>query len=188
MRLASRVSLILALAAVLLMTSRARAVVYQVDRAFSDGFSMATLTGTVSVPLGNYVIQNMAPNPFTDVSLTLTVNAVPYSLTNALTDVITGTGQFTIDATATELIFTANGNAVNPADLVFSDNLNPNAPNRYSIGSDGIPAFQIAATESGFVSSQMVQFPTVFGVAIPEPATIVLLAIATLGTGLVRRR
>jgi hypothetical protein len=178
---------LLAFFTVWLVSSRVEAVVYEVNRTFSDGFSTAMLTGTVSVPLGNYVIQNASPSPFTAVNLTLTVNAVPYSLTNALTDVITGTGQFTIDATATDLIFIASGDVANPADLVFSDNLNPNAPNRYSIGSDGIPAFQIAATESEFVSTQMVQFPDVFGVAIPEPAAGLTLLIGMAGMGSLRR-
>jgi hypothetical protein len=188
MRIAPRVLLAIALVAVLLVASSAQAVVYQVDRTFSDGFGTATLTGTVSVPLGNYVIQNMAPNPFTDVNLTLTVNAVPFSLMNALTGKISGTGQFTVDATATELIFSASGNGANPADLVFSDNFDPNAPNRYVIGSDGIPSFQTASTESGFVSVQPVPFPNVFGIAVPEPSSLVLWTLAVVGAGWMRRR
>ena len=111
--------LIFTFAAASLTASSSQAVVYEVNRTF--GIPSATLTGTVDVPLGNYVIQNETPNPFTDVNLTLTVNAFPYSLTYALTDLVDGTGQFFVDATPTTLTFsTANGDGSNPADLVFS--------------------------------------------------------------------
>ena len=175
--------LVLAFATASIVTSSAKAIVYEVDRAFST----VTLIGTVELPLGNYVIQNSAPNPFTAVNLTLTVNATPYNLTNALTGTILGTGVFTIDATPTTLTFTANGNGTNPADLVFSDNFDPLSFNRYAIGSNGSPMFETAITTSGVVSNNSLRFPTVFGNAIPEPSTITLCAVAVLGI-CVRRR
>jgi hypothetical protein len=129
----------------------------------------------VDVPVGNYLIQNAGPSPFTSVNLTLTVNATAYNLHNALTDVIYGSGQFFIDATATTLTFsTANANGANPADLVFSDNLNPAANNRYGIGYNGSPGFEVAYTVAGNAQAG-VTFPVVFGV-VPEPATAQLAA------------
>jgi hypothetical protein len=169
-----------------LVASNSLAVVYRVDRSFSSGMSTATLKGTVSLPEGYYDIQNSTPNPFTAVNLTLTVDASSYHLTHALTDVITGTGQFLIDASPTELKFVASGDAGNPADLVFSDNLNPNSFNRYSIGSNGNPEFQVAHTEEGSVFGD-VRFPDVFGTAIPEPSSIALIGVAMLVGGGRRR-
>jgi hypothetical protein len=179
--------LILALVTTSMVASSAKAVVYAVNRSFSSGIHTATLTGTVSVPEGYYDIQNTTPNPFTAVDLTLTVDATSYNLTHALTDVITGTGQFLIDASPTELRFVASGDAGNPADLVFSDNTDPFTVNRYTIGSNGNPEFQVAITDEGTVFGD-VRFPDLFGIAIPEPASISLCALAMLWPGMRRRR
>src|SRR5262245_48359240 len=97
----------------------ARAVVYNVNRSFSDGVLTANLSGTVTIPTGNYVIQNQGPSPFTNVNLLLTVNATSYNLVNTLTELIQGPGQFIINATPTTLTFSTGGSAV--ADLEFSD-------------------------------------------------------------------
>ena len=167
----------------------AAAATYDVHRFFSDGPTNATLTGTLELPLGSYTIMDRAPSPFAAVNLTLTVNGVSYSLHNALTDVIFGTGQFFIEATADSLIFnTANADGSNPADLVFSDNLDPQAHNRYAIGWNGAPGFEVAYTEAGDLAVPAT-FPTVFAV-VPEPSTMTLLATAMglLATRTVRRR
>lgn len=179
--------LVLALVTASIVASISQAAVYEVDRSFSSGLHTATLTGTVSLPVGYYDIQNGMPNPFTAVNLTLTVDATPYHLTHALTDVIYGTGQFLIDASPTDLRFVASGDATNPADLVFSDNTDPFAFNRYAIGSNGVPEFQTAITEEGIVFGD-VRFPDTFGIAIPEPVSITLYALAMLWPGLRRRR
>jgi hypothetical protein len=164
-------------AAASLVTNSSQAVVYEVNRLFTEGFSIATLTGTVDVPIGNYVIQNTTPNPFTAVDLTLTVNASTYNLTNVSTDSIYGSGQFTIDATPTTLTFNASGDISNPADLVFHGN-HPLFINRYVIGSNGFPAFEVAYTDAGTVGTTGVSFPTVFGTAVPEPSSLLLIVAA----------
>jgi hypothetical protein len=98
---------------------------YFVNRSLSDSSGdMATLVGTRSIPEGNYTLTNKPPSPFTAATLTLTVNGTPYSVNNVLTDLISGTGIFSITASPTALIFSAHGNGGNPADLVFSDQLN----------------------------------------------------------------
>ena len=99
----------------------AGAATYDVNLSFTGG-GTASLVGTVDLPLGNYTIMNGAPDPFTAVNLILTVNGTPFSLVQANTSLITGTGQFLINANASTLIFnTANANAGNPADLRFQD-------------------------------------------------------------------
>jgi hypothetical protein len=82
----------------------AAAATYDVNLSFTGG-GTASLVGTVDLPLGNYTIMNGAPNPFTAINLTLTVNGTPFSLVQADLSLITGTGQFLIDANASTLIF-----------------------------------------------------------------------------------
>jgi len=165
--------------AVLLIASSAQAQIYNVDRSITDGTSSATLIGTLDIPIGSYTIQNASASPFTSVNLTLTVNATIFVLDNALTGIITGTGQFFIDATPTTLTFsTANSDGGDPADLEFSDTTLLYANDRYVIGSNADPQFEAAYTAAGSVLSTTVTFPTVFGTAVPEPTT---LALAGLG-------
>jgi hypothetical protein len=187
MKTGSKGVIILAFLAAALLSSQAQAVVYEVNRTFSEGLLTTTLAGTVSVPLGNYVIENGAPNPFSDLNLTLTMDGDSHPLTYALTGLISGSGQFVVDATATSLVFTASGDGSNPADLVFSDSTDLMGPIRYAIGSDSDPAFE--AAYAGFdYAVAVVQFPVIFGIAIPEPASALMLVMGMLAAGTCRRR
>lgn len=155
---------------------------YLVNRSWTDGVGIASLAGTVDVPIGSYAISNGAPNPFTAVNLTLTVNGTPFSLDFADTSMIFGSGSFFIDATGSNLNFTASGNGSNPADLAFKSSVSTAL---YGIGSDGNPAFEVAYTSAGDVIGST-SWPTTFGV-VPESSS---LALAGLGAALVliRRR
>jgi len=162
------------------------AIFYDVSRSWSDGFGgTASLTGTVDVPLGSYTIMNNGPSPFTSVSLMLSVNGgAPVLLNHADTSAIFGTGQFLISATASSLIFTANGNAFNPADLNFFDATNLNS---YSIGSDADPHFQIGEIGNHDVVDLSITFPNVFGTTRSVSDTgsaLAMLSISLLGLGL----
>jgi len=185
MKESARVLLVFGFASAAILTSSAQATLYDVNRSFGG----ATLTGTVEIPIGNYVIQNAGASPFTSVSLTLKVNATSYSLVNALTGVIYGSGQFLINATPTTLTFsTANADGSNPADLVFSDTIDPFSNNRYAIGSNGDPEFEVAYTDAGSALANP-PFPTVFGTAIPEPGTLMLVGLSVVGLlAFVRRK
>jgi hypothetical protein len=177
--------------ALMLIASSAQAQIYNVDRSFTDGVNNATLIGTVEIPLGSYTIQDSSASPFSSVNLTLTVAGTPYTVDNVLTGIISGTGQFLIDATPTTLTFnTANSNASNPADLVFSDNSIVYDNDRYVIGSNGDPQFEAAYTGAGSVISTAVTYPTVFGTAaVPEPTTLALVGLSGLATFMgIRRR
>jgi hypothetical protein len=160
-----------------------QATVYYVNRSFEayPGGAVATLTGTLEIPLGNYTIQSSSASPFIDVNLTLTViwqGETSFHLVNAFTDNIYGTGQFLIDATSTALTFsTANADGGNPADLVFSDS--SIFGNRYVIGYDGSPGFEALYTNLGYFGAG-VNFPTVFATAVPEPKTLLLLGAPLL--------
>jgi hypothetical protein len=159
----------------------AQAVVYNVNHSFASlTNNTATLTGTLTVPLGNYVIQNKGASPFTNVNLSLTVNASSYNLVAVDTSLIFGTGQFLINAAPTTLTFsTANANGANAADLSFWDViLTGNA--KYVIGSDADPRFEVAETSAGKVLAHTAPtFPVVFG-TVPEPSTLLLLGIGAI--------
>jgi hypothetical protein len=185
MKKLARGLLVFGFVAATLVASSIQATTYNVNRSFSG----ATLTGTLDIPVGNYTIQNAGLSPFTAVDLTLTVNATPYNLVNALTGTILGTGQFIIDATPTTLTFdTANADGVNPADLVFSDTTLPFDHNRYAIGYNGLPGFEIAFTNTGDTSSSFVAFPEVFGTVVPEPSSLALASLGLLGMSYRRRK
>jgi len=170
----------------LVAPSRTMADLYFVHRVWSN----AALTGTLQLPEGNYTIMNRSPAPFTAVNLTLSVNGTPIVLfTNANTQLIIGTGQFFINATPTTLTFsTANGNGTNPADLVFVDTGGVYDVPRYAIGTDGAPTGFEVAFYSGGSPLADVTFPTVFGIAIPEPCTVTLGAVGVATLMITRRR
>jgi hypothetical protein len=175
-----RKSAIALLVIVLWSPAAARAVVYNVNRSFRDiGTPAGTLTGTVTAPIGNYVVQNQSASPITNVNLTLNVGGASVNLTSVSTLFVRGSGQFLINATPTTLTFsTANANGSNPADLtfLFSD-FNTNF---YGIGSDTLPMFEVGITNAGSASAK-VTFPTVFGTAdVPEPSSLLLLAAAAI--------
>lgn len=170
---------------VLINARSAEAATYDVNLSFTGG-GTASLVGTVDLPLGNYTIMNGAPDPFTAVNLTLTVNGTPYSLVQADTSLIHGTGQFLINANASTLIFnTANTDGKNPADLTFRT---ASTNDRYIIGSDFTPAFEAAYTSAGDVLNTNITFPTQFGTIVPEPSTLILFSFAAGAFLMLRRR
>jgi hypothetical protein len=170
---------------VLINAPSAAAATYDVNLSFTGG-GTASLVGTVDLPIGNYTIMNGAPNPFTAVNLTLTVNGTPYSLVQANLSQITGTGQFFIDANASTLIFnTANANGQNPADLSFRT---ASTDDRYAIGSDADPHFEVALTSAGDVLNTNITFPVQFGTIVPEPSSLVLFSLAAGAFLMLRRR
>src|SRR4030095_3331948 len=115
-------SIILAVIILVAIVHGANGVTYSVSRSWTDGIGTANLVGTVDVPLGNYTIMNGGADPFTNVSLTLTLKGPSAFLDHADTSLILGSGQFFIDATLSSLTFdTANGDSGNPADLQFYD-------------------------------------------------------------------
>src|SRR4051812_7638867 len=62
------------LLAAVAVSSPARADMYAVNRVFTEGPNTASLTGTLTLPQGNYTIIDRGAAPFTAVDLVLTVN------------------------------------------------------------------------------------------------------------------
>ncbi len=157
----------------------ANPITYDVSRTWTDGTATATLTGTVDVAVGSYSVMNQGPAPFTDINLVLTVDGSPFDLTFADTSLITGSGQFLINATASTLIFdTVNFDSTNPADLSFG----LRSGDHYTIGSDGVPGFESAFTSAGN-PLMLLNLPVIFGTArgnsVPETgSTIWFLAVS----------
>lgn len=177
---------ILALAAATLATPRtASAAMYLVNRAWTDGPNTASLIGTVTVPEGNYTITNQGPAPFTNVDLTLTVNGNAAPLNSAKTNLIYDSGAFLITATPTTLTFNTTKTLIGAADLLFQ--LGTDSTNRYAIGSDGSPHFQVGFVGAAQAVDEVMTFPTVFGVVVPEPSSVALGAV-TAALALRRRR
>ena len=149
----------------------AQAVVYNVNRSFASiTNNTATLTGTLTAPLGNYVIQNQGASPFTNVNLLLTVNATPYNLVTVDTSLIKGTGQSSHQCDCYFLdVQHCQCKWPNPADLSFWDVILIGDA-KYAIGSDADPRFEVAETSAGKVLAfTPPTFPVLFGTAVPEP-------------------
>jgi hypothetical protein len=181
--------------AAMLTPVAATAVTFTVNRSWSGFGNNASLVGTVDVPVGSYTIQNGTPNPFTNVNLILTVNGNPFPVLNtADTSLVSGTGQFLVNATSSTLTFnTANANGSNPADLAFVNSSTSFAGPRYAIGFDGSPGFEIATGTSPNVLAS-VAFPVTFGTVqqvqqVPEPASLFGLGVlSTLGAASTLKR
>jgi hypothetical protein len=178
------------LAIAVLSSSAAFATVYDVNRSWADGGTgTASLVGTVALPEGNYTITNGGAAPFTAVNLALTLNGgSPIPLDTTDTSLINGTGQFLITATPATLTFdTDTADGFNPADLLFRSSIMP--VNYYGIGSDAVPQFEIGVDQgNGVQVTAPVALPTVFGTAVPEPASLTLLALGVPAAALLRRR
>ncbi|HEX3356122.1 MAG TPA: hypothetical protein VHS31_03985 [Tepidisphaeraceae bacterium] len=169
--------------AITIIPPRTLADTYNVNQAFTDGSTHATLVGTVDIPEGNYTITNRGASPFTGANLTLTINPGHFAVDNILTNSINGTGQFIIHATPTQLTFdVATSDNNNPADLIFSDSTTTSPPgNEFITGADAIPGFRAAETNDGGLIVPTT-FPITFGTAVPEPASgaMVFLTLASL--------
>ncbi|MFM7790915.1 MAG: PEP-CTERM sorting domain-containing protein, partial [Microcystis panniformis] len=120
----------------------------------------------------------------------MTVNSNPFPLLNtANTGLISGTGQFLVNATSSTLTFNtananASANAFNPAVLEFVNSSTGFSDPFYAIGSDNSPGFEIAVGTSPNVLAS-VSFPVTFGTAqtaqqVPEPSS--LFGLGVLGT------
>lgn len=170
------VALGVSLLATVLTPNQSLAAIFNVNRSWTDGVNNASLVGTVDIPLGNYTLTQGSANPFTSVALTLTTPGGTFSLDGA-NNSITGTGQFLITANSTSLIFnTANANETNVAYLLFAES----GTDRYVIGTDGSPGFEVSITGTFLPAS--VAFPTTFGTAattetVPEPSSMIALAV-----------
>jgi len=171
--------------AAMLTPVAAKAVTFTVNRSWSQSGNNASLVGTVDVPIGSYTIDSTGtPNPFTNVNLTLTVNGNPFTLDAANTLLLSGTGQFLVNATSSTLTFnTANADGSNQAFLVFVDSSTGLTGPLYGIASQSISGEVGASTLVSVFAS--VSFPVTFGTAqtaqqVPEPAS--LFGLGVLGT------
>jgi hypothetical protein len=180
--------------AAMLTPVAATAVTFTVNRSWSESGNNASLVGTVDVPVGSYTIQNGTPNPFTNVNLTLTVNSNPFTLNTADTSLVSGTGQFLVNATSSTLTFnTANADGTNRANLAFVNSSTGFGGPFYVIGTDGVPGFEIAINTSPDVVAS-VAFPVTFGTVqqvqqVPEPASLFGLGVlSTLGAASTLKR
>lgn len=181
--------------AAMLTPVAAKAVTFTVNRSWSNGSDNASLVGTVDVPIGSYTINSTGtPNPFTNVNLTLTVNGNPFTLDAANTLLLSGTGQFLVNATSSTLTFnTANASAGNAAELAFVNSSTGNGGPGYVIGTNAGSGFEIATKTSPNVFAQLT-LPVTFGTAqtaqqVPEPASLFGLGVlGTLGVGSTLKR
>ena len=171
--------------AAMLTPVAAKAVTFTVNRSWSNGSDNASLVGTVDVPIGSYTINSTGtPNPFTNVNLTLTVNGNPFTLDAANTLLLSGTGQFLVNATSSTLTFnTANADESNHAFLAFVDSSTGLTGLLYGIASQNVSA-EVGGSTLVSVFAQLT-FPVTFGTVqtaqqVPEPAS--LFGLGVLGT------
>lgn len=158
--------------------------VYDVSHTFSNGVTAVVITGTITVPEGEYEIAS-GGIPFTNVNLNMQGGIWNYPLTNASDLFISGTGQFFVSATPTQLTFnTANTDGINgSADLLFGV---PFSNTYLFIGSDGNPGFELGRSPNFNVIVGR-SLPTVFG-TVPEPTSLALLLPAACAVLRRRRR
>jgi hypothetical protein len=155
------------LLATALTANQCYAITYNVNRSWSNGFRNASLSGTVDILVGNYIVTEGFSNPFTKIALLLTTPDGTFSLDGLNNRLVSGTGQFLITADSTSLVFsTVNFNGENPADLLFTETGTGRV--LYAIGSDGSPQFEVSFTRRTILSNNL-SFPTTFGTAIAVP-------------------
>jgi hypothetical protein len=165
----------------------AQALVYNVNRSYPNW----ALTGTVTCPTGNFVIENQSASPFTDVSLVLTFTGYPpHNLFNLSTEGVTGPGKFVINATATTLSFSAfqdNPNTFSSYLYFYGDNrtdhYDTGGPSSFGYYSEGV-----GNSELGIGYFEYPFYPIVFATAVPEPTSAALVAFAAMIFGMQRSR
>lgn len=184
--------LVLGVAVASMIASSAQATRYKVYRSFTTNDLTAELTGTLDIPIGHYVLEHNSPSPFTDLNLTVNMNGTPFPLVYAITGGVTSNTQFIVEATSTALTFsTANEIPGMNTYLAFTDKTLYFLPNRYIIGSYFGTDMELAQTtiDDGVQQAEAnLTFPVIFGTAIPEPSTALLLCIGALGIATLRRR
>ncbi len=188
--------------AAMLTPVAAKAVTFTVNRSWSQSGNNASLVGTVDVPIGSYTINSTGtPNPFTNVNLTLTVNGNPFTLDAANTLLLSGTGQFLVNATSSTLTFNTNVSSFDQATVRFQNSGNPFGNRWYEIGTFlDFFTFQLVNFEGSIASPSFtevvasVSLPVTFGTAqtaqqVPEPASLFGLGVlGTLGVGSTLKR
>jgi hypothetical protein len=162
-----------ALTLLLMSAFSALAGTYTVNRAWGDDGSSpvsspgsrASLTGTVNIPDGVYVLDKNSPSPFSAVNLTLTMNADGETLAIAMTEVytrISGNAKVIIRADGHQLTFQHTGNA-SSTDAAVVQFWDAGDLACYALGQDIVVDSQMAFCAGSFVVDKIV-FPQVLGV------------------------
>ncbi|MEA5576090.1 hypothetical protein [Anabaena sp. UHCC 0451] len=167
--------LIIGTAAILASATPSKALTFNVNQSWTGSFAgngnVATLTGTVDIPVGNYTRNNgNQSSPFTGVNLTLNINGVSDALNASSLNIVNTLASYFINVSSADIkISTSGASGAGSNYLLFTST---STSSRVLFGSDANPAFVFGSLSSGTLAVTDSSFPLTLGTVAPTPTPV----------------